>query len=180
MSQEEERMVLQRLQTGDASAFKTVFQRYFKLLYMEAYYKLENDKEAEDLVQDFFIEFWEKQLFRSVTLSLKHYLYQSIRNRCINRLEHRKVQQRRNDQYTQLQPLSYHPTNKMENNELRDRIEQALETIPKESAKVFRLTYVEKHKRKEVADLLGVSENTVKTQLARALRLFREKMFHYK
>jgi RNA polymerase sigma-70 factor (ECF subfamily) len=180
MSQDEERMLLQRLQAGDAKAFKTVFQRYFKLLYTEAYYKLENDKEAEDLVQDFFIEFWEKQLFRSVTVSLKYYCYQSIRNRCINRLEHRKVQRRRTDQYAQLQPQSYQPANKMENNELRDQIENALEAIPPESAKIFRLSYLEQHKRKEIAGLLGISENTVKTQLARALRHFREKMFHFK
>ena len=179
MSQEEEKILLQRLQSGDAKAFQTVFERYFKLLYTEAWYKLENDKEAEDLVQEFFIEFWERQLFRSVTISLKYYLYQSVRNRCINRLEHHKVQQRRTDQYAQVQPGDYQPVNKMENNELRDQIENILETIPPESAKVFRLSYMEEHKRKEVADMLGISENTVKTQLARALRHFREKL-HFK
>ncbi len=179
MSQEEEKILLSRLQSGDATAFKTVFDRYFKLLYTEAYYRLKDDKEAEDLVQDFFIECWERQLFRSITSSLKYYCYQSVRNRCINRLEHRKVQQRRTDQYSLVAPRDYEPANKMENNELRDQIEKVLETIPTESAKVFRLSYMEEHKRKEVAGILGVSENTVKTQLARALRHFREKL-HFK
>lgn len=179
MSQEEEKILLSRLQSGDAKAFKTVFESYFKLLYTEAYYRLEDDKEAEDLVQEFFIEFWERQLFRSITSSIKYYCYQSVRNRCINRLEHRKVQQRRTDQYSLVLPREYEPANRMENNELRDQIEKVLETIPPESAKVFRLSYMEEHKRKEVAGILGVSENTVKTQLARALRHFREKL-HFK
>ena len=178
MEQEEEKLLLRRLQSGDGKAFKIVFERYFKLLFLDAYARLKSEKEAEDIVQEFFIDFWERQLFRFVQHSLKYYLFQAVRNRCINKLEHRKVLQRRADKYNITQTGEYYQADRMENSELNTQFEYAIERIPPESAKVFLLMYVEQLKRKDVARILGISENTVKTQLARALRFLRKQLIN--
>jgi RNA polymerase sigma-70 factor (family 1) len=180
MEQEEEKLLLRRLQSGDAKAFEIIFERYFRLLFLDAYTRLKSEKEAEDIVQEFFIDFWEKQLFRFVQHSLKYYLYQAVRNRCINKLEHRKVLQRRADKYIFTQAREYYQADRMENNELNNQFQYAMDRIPPESAKVFLLMYIEQLKRKEVARILGISENTVKTQLARALRYLRKQLINLK
>lgn len=178
MELEKEIELLHRLQSGDKDAFKTVFDRYFKLLYLEAYSRLKNEKEAEDLVQDFFIDLWEKGLHQSIHFSLKSYVFQSIRNRCYNKLEHGKVETQRTARYLIGHTSSVLQPNRMENNELKNHLKLAMDTIPPESARVFRLMYIEQKKRKEVANILGISENTVKTQLARAIRYLRQRLIN--
>ncbi|GAA0530171.1 RNA polymerase sigma factor [Chitinophaga japonensis] len=173
MNQFNDAWLLAQLRAGDPQAFEMLFNRYFRLLWMEAYARLDNAEEAEDIVQEFFVELWEKQLYLGIQQSLKYYLYQAVRNRCINRLQHRKTAQKRLDNYIVVMPRNQLPAYRLENIELRLRLDHAIQGIPPESARVFRMMYLEHKKRKEVAAQLGISENTVKTQLARAVRYLR-------
>ncbi|MEP6747886.1 MAG: RNA polymerase sigma-70 factor [Bacteroidota bacterium] len=180
MKKEDELILLDRLKAGDQGAFKIIFERYFKLLFVLACAKLKSEQEAEDLVQELFIEFWEKKKFLFVRQSIKYYLFQSVRNRCLNRLDRNKVRKRHTDNYIVNQPAEYLPSGRMENKELQSQFERAIASIPPESAKVFVLMHVKELKRKEVARILGISENTVKTQSARALQYLRRLLINFK
>jgi RNA polymerase sigma-70 factor (ECF subfamily) len=180
MKQYDDVMLLAQLRAGDPVAFEILFNRYFKLLWMEAYARLDDAEEAEDIVQEFFMELWERQLYLGIQQSPKYYLYQAIRNRCINRLQRRKTEQKRLDSYSVTAPHEQLPGYHLETSELRLRLDHAIQGIPPESAKVFRLMYLEHKKRKDVATQLGISENTVKTQLARAMRYLRQRLDNFK
>ena len=180
MKKEDEHILLNRLKSGDQDAFKIVFERYFKLLFVLACNKLKSEEDAEDLVQELFVDFWEKKKFLYVHESLKYYLFQSVRNRCLNRLDRQKGKKKHADNYLINTPREYLQASRLENKELQSQFEQAIANIPPESAKVFVLMHVKELKRKEVARILGISENTVKTQSARALRYLRKLLINLK
>ncbi|HEY0611469.1 MAG TPA: sigma factor [Chitinophaga sp.] len=71
MKQSDDVMLLAQLRAGDPEAFEILFNRYFKLLWMEAYARLDDADEAEDIVQEFFMEFWERQLYLGIQQSPK-------------------------------------------------------------------------------------------------------------
>jgi len=181
-----------RLQAGDAQAFATIFNRYRNWLHMVAVDQIGNKLEAQDLVQEYFIEFWEKQLFNKLKVKegeledtiLKNFMFRSIRYRCLNHVTRQKLNFKSLDglehcliEQIQASP-SYQAGYLLEHKDLSDiwknAIEKAIDKIPKQSAKVFALSTLKNQSRHEIAHDLGLSPNTVKNQLQRANRILRE------
>lgn len=173
-----DQILLDRLKAQDAGAFTELFKQYRKWLLVVALTILDDENEAKDLVQEFFIDLWEKRLYEKIDTSLKSFLYTSIRNRSLNKIKKEAVRKKRLDRIPPAgQTL---PGNFMEDQELRRQINTAIEKVPPESAKVFRLTYLEQKNRNEVAQTMGISPSTVKHQLARAIRILRERLKNIK
>jgi RNA polymerase sigma-70 factor (ECF subfamily) len=166
-----DQLLLNQLKAGDMTAFAEVFRLYRRWLTYVAYTFLEDETEAQDLVQDFFMDCWEKGLFNNVTVSLKSFLHCAIRNRSLNRLRDSAL--RRKKLHLLLQATAAAPPDTTEPNEFWEQLEQAVQQVPPMSARVFKLTYFSGMKRKEVALSLGISPSTVKHQLARSLRIVR-------
>lgn len=166
-----DQLLLNRLQAGDDSAFTQLFRLYRRWLVYVALTVLEDETEAHDTVQDFFMDCWERKLFTNVNVSLKSFLHCSIRNRCLNKLRNEALRKRKLKRL--LTGEAELPDNFLENSELWDQLTRALPKVPPMSAKVFQLTYVSGFNRKEVAALMGISPSTVKHQLARSLRILR-------
>lgn len=82
---------LKLLVEGDEKAYKRLFDLYYSSLVMFAAKYLRDTDLAEDLVQDVIYDFWKQRQHLSELSSLKSWLYISVRNRCINYLEHDKV-----------------------------------------------------------------------------------------
>lgn len=95
-----DQILLKDLQNGNQSAYELVFKKYYKALALKAYLMLENEMEAEDLVQNLFISMWEKSQFLSVNTALKAYLFKAVHNQCLMCLRKRKTDQQRLDEYT--------------------------------------------------------------------------------
>jgi RNA polymerase sigma-70 factor (ECF subfamily) len=166
-----DQLLLNRLKAGDATAFAQLFGLYRRWLVYVAYKVLEDETEAHDIVQDFFMDCWEKQLFTTVTISLKSFLHCAIKNRCLNRLRDEAL--RRKKLKVLLQQEARRPLQPAENSDFWERVLQVIERVPPMSARVFRHTYFDGMNRKEVALRLGISPSTVKHQLARSLRIVR-------
>ncbi|WP_449437417.1 RNA polymerase sigma factor [Pedobacter steynii] len=56
----EDQILLDQLKGGDYTAYELIFKKYYKVLSTKAYFMLEDDMEAEDLVQNLFISIWQK------------------------------------------------------------------------------------------------------------------------
>jgi DNA-directed RNA polymerase specialized sigma24 family protein len=85
-----DQILLKDLQNGSQSAYELVFKKYYKALALKAYLMLENQMEAEDLVQNLFISMWEKSQFLSVNTALKAYFFKAVHNLCLMVLRRRK------------------------------------------------------------------------------------------
>lgn len=166
----DDQLLLNRLQEGDDTAFTQLFKLYRRWLVYVALTVLEDETEAHDTVQDFFMDCWERKLFANVNVSLKSFLHCAIRNRCLNKLRNEALRKKK---LKQLINGEEHSDGQAEPNELWDRLSLVLPKVPPMSARVFQLTYLSGFNRKEVAALMGISPSTVKHQLARSLRILR-------
>ena len=166
-----DQLLLNRLQKGDDTAFTQLFSLYRRWLVYVALTVLEDETEAHDIVQDFFMDCWERKLFVNVNVSLKSFLYCAIRNRCLNKLRNEALRKKKLKQLHNNEEGS--SGGQPESHDLWDHLSLVLPKVPPMSAKVFQLTYVSGFNRKEVAELMGISPSTVKHQLARSLRILR-------
>ncbi|MCB0533550.1 MAG: RNA polymerase sigma-70 factor [Saprospiraceae bacterium] len=179
MKDQDENKLAQALQLGDEAAFEAVFRRWYEPLCHYACRLADGDMdEAEDLVQQAFVKLWEHRAKLQVTWSLKAYLYKSVHNACLNRLRSRQVQSKYLD-FTAQQPDTMHTQPDDTTPELRERFQQALDSLPPQCRHVFELSRFEALKYREIADQLGISIKTVETQMGKALRVLRVQLADY-
>ncbi|WP_162946235.1 RNA polymerase sigma-70 factor [Chitinophaga barathri] len=163
--------LLERLKAGDSEAFDYVYTSYRKWLWIAALGILQHEADAEEVVQEFFIEFWqrmEQRQFNDVN-HLKNYLFISVRNRCLNKLQRDKVTRKRNEQMLQLTDFTA-PYNQLENSELQQQLREAIDKLPPIRSRVFKMGYLFNYTRKQIAAALNVSEETVKKHMILALK----------
>lgn len=72
------------IKSDDKFSFKILFERYYSQLSRFATLYLKDQDLAEDVVQEFFVQFWIKRNEIKINMSVKSYLYQSVRNRALN------------------------------------------------------------------------------------------------
>ncbi|KAA2239753.1 sigma-70 family RNA polymerase sigma factor [Chitinophaga agrisoli] len=168
-------VLLQHLKAGDSQAFETCFKLYRKDLMTTALAILQNEADAKDLVQEFFIDFWEKQLYKHIDSSLKGFLILAIKNRCINQLSKNDTRRRRLEQLFQQTQGAVLPDNRLEQQEQQQALSSALQQLlPAQTLKVVQLAYLDGKNRKEIAIATGTSPNTIRNQLVSALKLLRK------
>ena len=81
----------EELKSLDRETFERIYKTYYRPLCLHAQKIVGCEEDAEDIVQDFFTNLWEKRKNIDIDTSLKAYLYQGIHNKCLNHLEHIKV-----------------------------------------------------------------------------------------
>ncbi|MCB9164945.1 MAG: RNA polymerase sigma-70 factor [Flavobacteriales bacterium] len=159
---------------GDRSAFEALFRLHYGPLCAFATQLLKDADKAEDLVQDLFFRLWMDRERTKVTSSLKAYLFQSVRNRCLNAL---KVQGRVRSINEEVDgSADQEERSEDEFTERTARVHAAIEGLPEERRKVFKLSRNEGLKYQEIADRLGISVKTVENQMGKALKTLREEL----
>lgn len=173
-------LLLQELKSGNIKAYKTMYIRFEKLLLFEASRLLGNIEEAKDVVQDFFIDFFEKKRYNNIHTNLKGYLYISIRYNCMLILKRQKSLQKSQQEYYSSQEESTVQLEDEQEPTVRDyidnKVNELLKYMPAQRSKAFQLYVLQGMKRKEVASVMGLSDNTIKTHLATAIKTLREKL----
>ncbi len=128
---------------------------------------------AEDLVQDAVYKSYEKRRDFAVMQQWRLFLYTCIRNAAISAFRKRNAQ----DRFTSEMETS---DNTLDLNiieqETLSLLHQAISSLPEKYATLFRLRYLQGLKHSEIADILNLSEITVKKQQSRLLELLRAKV----
>ena len=149
----EEQIILKGLQQGSEQAYKDLFTAYFSDLVLYANHFIKNQAAAEDIVQDFFITLWFEKKFSNIENGLESYLYRSLHN------------------------TSPTLTTELEDKEREyNQLYQALHKLPEQCKQVFTLCCLQDMKYQEAADYLGISINTVRTQMGRAYKILRNSL----
>lgn len=162
--------LLDALKSGEAEAFTQCYTQYRVRLTVYAMSILGNESDAQDLVQDFFTDFYDRQLYKTINSSLKYFLYASVKNRCLNKIRNDGNRQRilkiiapPSDQAS--------PESDIDMRGLQSELSSTISNIAPLSSKVFELAYFRGMNRNEIAEEMGISPNTVKNQLLRALKI---------
>ncbi|MGO4773174.1 RNA polymerase sigma-70 factor [Flavobacterium sp. W22_SRS_FK3] len=164
-------IVLKELQNQNKSAYKNVFNHFYKALVLYANNFLFDQQASEDVVQEVFILLWENAKNIEINVSLKAYLYAMVRNKSLNYLKSLKITDdlnviELNSMLVLEEDLDL--ISEEEKTILYNHILKIIETFPKGMQQIFKLKFIENYKYYEIAHQMGISVNTVKTQLKRA------------
>lgn len=161
-----------------------VMEKLFKTHYLQlcnyAYLFLKDTDESEDVVQAVFYQLWKKKDSTEITSSIKSYLFTSVRNTCLKRINHLKVRNEYKEHVIHLDHRnSNHTMEQMMSRELEDQIKDAVENLPDQCRLIFTLSRQSGLKYAEIAEHLKISVKTVENQMGKALKSLREKLKNY-
>ena len=151
--------------------YKALFRRYYPNLIFYAT-RLVGEEEAEDVVQDVFVELWKRKDTIEIGDQIQAFLYRAVYTRALNVLKHRNVE----DGYCAAMEENNEVIRRIEDRELRKEIYDAINELPDKCKEVFKLSYLHDMKNKEIADVLGVSLRTVEAHMYKALKYLRSRL----
>ena len=175
-----DQQVFSDIQSGDTASFEMLFKTHYDPLCRFALSYLQDPDDAEETVQAVFIGFWEKRQTIQVDTSLKAYLYRSVRNACLNEIKRVKVRKLHADSMmVEGEPQSQPSDHLAIRQELEEKIQEALQTLPEQCRLIFKMSRFEELKYQEIADQLNLSIKTVENQMGKALKIMRTQLKDY-
>ena len=172
----EQEKVLRRLLADDDSAFDALFTMFYPglLRYAKSLIPYPSD-EAEDIISDVFCHLWQNREKIVITSSVSSYLYRATKNLIINRHQkHRLKFISLDDSLPESPDPSYNqPHERLHYKEINQRIVALIHRLPERTRLVFLMSRDEGLTYDEIAELLEVSVNTIKTHMFRAIRFLK-------
>lgn len=165
----EEELTWRAIQQKDGQAFETYYKDHYKYFFLAACNYLKDAGQAQEIVNDVFMKLWEDASTMRIESSLRSYIYRAVINRSLNVLDKNK-RDRQHQKELGRRPEESFELREMEENELRIRLYQAIDRLPEQCQKVFRMSRFEELKQQEIADQLGISIKTVKNHITHALK----------
>lgn len=169
MSPEEEQ-IWQSIQAKDRQVFESYYKEHYKFFYLAAWKYLGDAGPAEETVNDIFVRLWQDAEKLEIRISLRSYIYRAVVNRCLNEIDKNKRELRDRKEAFRGAEEGAAESKDMEDSELKLRLYQAIDRLPEQCQRVFRMSRFEELKQQEIADKLGISIKTVKNHITYALQ----------
>lgn len=158
----------------DTEAFRIIYDQYWPQLFHYVFNVLQNKAICEDIVQEVFVSLWQKRESQKID-NISAYLFQAVKFQIFKHLRNGKIAQRHLEQITFLQ--SHNDTEeKLEAKELESEVNRLISHLPDRCRQIFLLSRFEHRTNQEIAQHLGLSVQTVKNQISKALRCLREEI----
>ena len=170
--------LIKHIRQGKRDAFRKVFEEHFHALCAFGYRYLGDPPAVEDLVQESFVGFWERRTQFDHPAAVKSFLYTSVRNKCLNHLKHEAVKQKHESALRYELESDQHFTRRVIEEETFRLLLEEIRDLPKASAEIMILA-LNGLKNPEIAEELGISVNTVKTQKKIAYARLKDKLGPY-
>lgn len=173
MTKREENHFLQSINRQDTEAYRELYNTYYRSLVMYAMHFVPQQDVAEDLVQELFINLWNKRMSFLSYPSFVTYLYSSIRNASLNYLKHLDVRQHYAEEVMESNQQPQEVETEIVNEEVFRRLYDAIERLPPKCREIF-LMAMDGKKNEEIAHELDIAVGTVKTQKRRAISFLKD------
>lgn len=164
---------------GDEKAFRLLFEKYWDDLFRIAIKRLHSKEDAKDILQDVFLSLWNNIESIEVVDSLGGYLYTALRNKIFNHFEKHHLRLRK------LMEQPYIPVESEETilsaftaKELKEHIAAEVAKMPEKMRHIYLLSKEVRLSNTEIAELLNLSNQTIKNQLYNALNRLRQSLVH--
>ncbi|TKC04322.1 RNA polymerase sigma-70 factor [Pedobacter frigoris] len=169
--------LLELLKGQSRAAFTEIYNRYWAVLASFATKLLEDEDEAVDIVQDVFTNIWNASETLDITSSIKSYLYVSVRNRIISKIRHSKVKGFYLDSLSEIYEKGEFVTDEQVRfRELSQQVEMEVSKLPTKMREVFELSRKQGMSHSQIAQELGIADDTVKKQIHKAIKVLRMKL----
>lgn len=178
MNQRTEQQLFFLMKGSSYPAFEELYNRLFNLLFKLALKKIGNADDAADLVQEVFMEFWDKREKTVINIPVKNYLRTSLTYKMSNYFRKRGFQEKHIKDFelfiqlevnkeTFLDVLDLKQT-ESSYEEMMEIIYRTIDEMPVKMKEIFQLSRSEKYTINEIAEQLDISPQTVKNQISKA------------
>ena len=156
----------------------SLFRLYYRPLCVYALHYLKDKDLIEDLVQEAFTAYWMKQAASDGIDSPRAYLYTAVRNRCIDAIRRQRQDVSLDSLENEILPVeddvAISDDEAVDNSVKEARIWSAIDRLPAKRRRIFLMSRRDGMKYSEIAQSLGLSENTVRNQISKALEAIRQ------
>jgi RNA polymerase sigma-70 factor (ECF subfamily) len=181
MSLTDEKTVILELQKGSIPAFERIFSHYHKRIYNFCVGLHQSSSDAEETLQRVFVALWEQRCRVDENQPLASYLFTIARYIVYQDFRHEVYKKAAFDHFL-INPVDLNKSTEDDilYNELLTFLKSLIERLPERQREIFKLSRFSGLSYRQIADQLNISENTVDTQIRRALDFVREKyQAHY-
>lgn len=175
----ESEIILSDLRSGVPGAFERLYMAYYEVLFKKAKSILGDENKAHDVVQDLFINLWERRSDLNIRESLSVYLMKAIKNRCLNQLSYQARTTQKNHKYSRILGATEGDAISEFEEVINAKMKQVYEASGELSSPQLRaveLIYFGDHSYNESAQKMGISITTFRTHLSRAIQKYRKKL----
>jgi RNA polymerase sigma-70 factor (ECF subfamily) len=172
--------ILRKLSSGDEKAFRRIYDTYKSKLYFYALKFTKNEYAAEEIVQQVFIKLWDTKHVIDPALSFDAYLFRITRNTTFNFL---KMQARES-----LHKQAFMADTTQKDHQTEETLDyyacealaiEAIEALPEKRQIIFKMSHDEGLNAEEIAEMLKISVNTVKSQLVKASKTIKAHLLQH-
>lgn len=168
--EQDEILFIEAINRQEPKAYQTLYRLYYRALVNYAMRFI--SKQDEDVVQDLFVSMWNKKIQFASYVSFRTYIYNAVYNAVLNVIKHQEVEQRYVDLVKNEDELDF-PEADYQKEEVYRQLYLAIDRLPKKCREIF-LMYMDGKKNEEIAQILSISIETVKTQKKRAMRFLKD------
>lgn len=168
----------------------------FERIYLDYFSKMKNfakeyvlsGEDAENIVQDVFLELWEKRELFSMQINLIAYLFTAVKNRCIDLLRRRVLVKEVADKMQEehrltlrlkLDSLEEFDQHLFMEKDIEQIITRAIDALPPKCREIFIKSKIEGMKQQDIAARMNISVNTVETQMGIAYKKLKLELKDY-
>lgn len=165
--------IVKGIRSRNKDVFEAVFKQFAPSMYNIAVRYVKDADDANDMVQDVFLNLWKGAENVDERAPINHYLARATVNTCLNRIK----KEQRQEVYTKEQMLHVTPSENnhslLEHKELEAQYRSALDKLPDQCRRVFEMSRLKGLTPAEIATQLNISINTVYAHLTTALKRLR-------
>lgn len=171
--------VLALLKEGQESAFDCLYMRYRNKLVSAAYARVKSKEQAEEIVQDVFVDLWQKRTTLVIHHTFSAYVFTAVKYKVLDHIARLRVKDRYVQELEKFSEAALNVTElEVDFNELDYHLNKSINSLPEKCREVFRMSRFEHYTVNEIADKLNVSPDTAKYHIAHALKTLRQSLRH--
>ena len=179
-------MTMKENTTNIDYAFSDIYVTYYPKLVRFAKEYVGMNEEAENLVQDIFLQLWSKSALLESMVNVNAFLFAMVKNRSIDFLRSKIVEENRNKSLVEvletqitLEALEEFDERKLGEKDIESVIQEAIDSLPERCREIFVMHKLKRMKYAEIATVLNLSVKTVDNQMGIALKKLRVKLKDY-
>jgi RNA polymerase sigma-70 factor (family 1) len=175
LSYQDELSLLKNLRKGNISAFHLIYNTHYQPLFHFANRYIKDPDQAEDIIADTFITFWQKREEFNSFKGLTAFLYTCTRNACLNHINKIRRHSASHKEMSYLFEYSepFENVEAVKNDLIHCSIIES-QNLPAAMKRIFQLLYIDGFTTSEIAEKLHISVHTVRVQKVNAIKRVRD------
>lgn len=169
--------LITHLRGEDQAAFTEIYRRFWDRVFAVAFHRLQDQSEAEEVVQDVFFSLWKRRSSLELQYSLNTYLSTAAKYQIITRQRKLYLKEKAVNITDSANEAGIDSTQLwFSERELKHQLDYHIEQLPEKCRLIFKMSREQYKSYAQIAEELGVSEKTVEAHITRALKILRGKL----